>query len=115
MYFSPILADTLALTAHELVEKKTSGVYNLVGDERISKYDFAITLCKEFDLPTSLVRREQVKNANLQAKRPQDMSLDNQKIQKILGRKMGSVVQFLLTLHNQEITGRRTELLEAVS
>jgi len=115
VYFSPILADTLALTVHELVEKKTSGVYNLVGDERVSKYDFAIALCMEFGLPTTLLKREQIKNANLQAKRPQDMSLDNQKIKNYLGRNMGSVAQFLEMLHKQEMMGRQTELLQAVS
>lgn len=115
VYFSPILADNLALTVHELVEKKASGVYNLVGDERISKYDFAMLLCKEFSLPTNLIRREQIKNANLEAKRPQDMSLDNQKIQKKLGRKMGDVAEFLVTLHEQEAKGRKTELFKAVS
>jgi dTDP-4-dehydrorhamnose reductase len=115
VYFSPILADTLALAVHELVEKKASGVYNLVGDERVSKYSFAMSLCKEFDLPTNLLRREQLENAQLQAKRPQDMSLDNQKLQKALGRKIGTVAQFLAMLHEQEIMGRRTELLNAVS
>jgi len=115
VYFSPILADTLVLVVHELVEKRISGVYNLVGDERISKYDFAITLCNEFDLSAGLIRRQQVKNSSLQAKRPRDMSLDNQKVRKLLGRKIGTVTQFLSMLHNQETEGRRAELLNAIS
>mgnify|MGYP000126010623 FL=1 len=115
VYFSPILADTLALIAHELVEKKVSGVYNLVGDERISKYDFAMKLCQEFSLPTELVRSTQIGDVKLQAKRPKDMSLDNTKIQKVTGRSIGTVAQFLSVLHNQELEGRRVELLEATS
>lgn len=115
VFFTPILADTLVSVIHELVEKRVSGVYNLVGDERISKYDFAVAICKEFSLPTSLIRREQVENANLQAKRPQDMSLDNQKVQEILGKKVGTAAQFLSILHAQEAEGRRLELLNAVN
>jgi dTDP-4-dehydrorhamnose reductase len=115
VFFTPILADELALAVHELVEKRSFGVYNLVGDERISKYDFGIALCKEFDLPTDLIKREQLKNVNLQAERPQDMSLDNYKAQKVLGRKLGTVAQFLSVLHKQELDGRKLELLKAIS
>lgn len=115
VFFTPILADTLVSVAHELVEKKVSGVYNLIGDERISKYDFAIALCKEFELPFGLIKRTQLQNARLQAERPQDMSLDNQKVQKVLGRNIGAVAQFLSALHVQEVEGRRVELLEAIS
>lgn len=115
VFFTPILADDLALSVHELVEKRSSGVYNLAGDERVSKYDFGIALCKEFGLATELIEREQLKNVSLQAKRPQDMSLDNHKAQKILGRKLGTVAQFLSTLHDQELDGRRLALLEAIS
>jgi hypothetical protein len=43
------------------------------------------------------------------------MSLDNQKIQKKLGRKIGDVAEFLVTLHEQEAKGRKTELFKAVS
>ena len=114
VYFTPILADTLALAAHELIEKGASGVFNLAGDDRLSKYEFALQLSNQFGLPAELIQRDQVAHANLLALRPQDMSLDNNKARQILGRGLGTVPQFLSALHAQEIAGRRSEFLESI-
>ena len=114
IYFTPILADTLALAAHELIEKGASGVFNLTGDDRLSKYEFALQLSNQFGLPAELIQRDQVAHANLLALRPQDMTLDNNKARQILGRGLGTVPQFLSALHAQEIAGRRSEFLESI-
>lgn len=110
VYFTPVLADTLALAAHELIEKGASGIFNLSGDERLSKYSFALQLSEEFGLPAELIRRDQVMHARLPALRPRDMSLDNNKARQILGRELGTAHQFLSVLRAQEMTGRRSEL-----
>lgn len=114
IYFTPILADTLALAAHELIEKGVSGIFNLVGDDRLSKYEFALQLSKQFRLPAELIQRNQVAHAPLLASRPRDMSLDNSKARQILGRGLGSVSQFLSILNAQEIEGRRSEIFESI-
>lgn len=44
VFFTPILADALALHAHALLDAGASGVFHVVGDERISKYEFALSL-----------------------------------------------------------------------
>lgn len=114
VYFTPILADTLALTSHELLDKGVSGVINVVGDERVSKYQFAQDLCKAFDLPGSCIRRAKIKDYDFLAPRPLDMSLDNTKLCKILGRNVGGLTNFFYELRKQEIVGRRAELFNAV-
>ena len=38
VFITPILLDILASSAHELVARDISGIINLVGEERISKY-----------------------------------------------------------------------------
>jgi len=114
VYITPILLDSLALAAHELIEKKISGTFNLVGDERISKYEFAIRIAKQFDLPVNLIKRDKMESTNLSAKRPHDMSLSNLKAKEILGRSMGQVDEFLSMLYAQELSGRHNEFLKAV-
>lgn len=115
VFFSPILADALAIAAHELVARGASGVFNLVGDERISKHEFGMKLADAFGLSAMLIRRGQVANANLRAPRPRDMSLDNAKARAALGRDLGMVDEFLAMLRTQERAGRPAELLHAVS
>jgi dTDP-4-dehydrorhamnose reductase len=115
VFITPILLDKLALFAHELISINSSGIINLVGEERISKYEFALKLVSHFDLPTELVRRSQVACTNFKAPRPNDMSLDNARVRQILGRNMGSVDDYLAELLSQEAQGRRLELFNAVS
>jgi dTDP-4-dehydrorhamnose reductase len=115
VYFTPILADVLALTAHELASRGVSGIFNLVGGERVSKYDYAQLLAKHFALPLELIRRDQVVNAKLRAPRPNDMSLDITKLHDELGRSLGSLDEYFRILHSQEEKGRRVELLHSVS
>lgn len=115
VYVSPILADALALAAHELVERAASGIFNLVGGERVSKYEFALQLAEHFSLPAELIRRDQLAHANLQAQRPRDMSLDNSKARSLLGRGLGGLDEYLVALRSQEAQGRRLELFHAVS
>ena len=50
IYYTPILVEPLVDTVHELVQRKASGIFNVVGDDRISKYDFGLKLAREFNL-----------------------------------------------------------------
>ncbi len=115
VYFTPILADYLAQAAHELSERGATGVFHLAGDERISKYEFGLRLVEHFELPAELIQRTTVKNAELRARRPQDMSLDNSKASEMLQRSRTCLDEYLRGLRAQEMTGRRMELLHSVA
>jgi dTDP-4-dehydrorhamnose reductase len=115
VFFTPILADALAMAAHDLVEKGASGVYNLVGDQRLSKYEFARILAHDFSLPEHLLLQHSFDGSELVAARPHDMSLDNRKAREALGRDLGNVPQFLAALRQQELSGRGPELLKSVN
>jgi len=114
VYFTPILADTLALAAHELMEKGASGVFNLGGPDRLSKYEFALRVSAQFGLPVELIQRGQVSQGNLLASRPRDMSLDCSRARQMLGRDLGSIPQYLRDLQTQEVEGRRADLYESI-
>lgn len=114
VFFTPILADTLAVAAHELLEKGAKGIFNVVGDERLSKYTFALLVCQQFNLPQSLLEPNKISQMPSLVTRPLDMSLSNDKSQKWLGRKLGFVSGFLKQLADQEIAGRQKELFESV-
>jgi dTDP-4-dehydrorhamnose reductase len=114
VFFTPILIDTLALAAHQLVQNGASGIYNLVGDQRLSKFEFACKLANHFSLPTKLLLPQNSDDSKLLAARPKDMSLDNSKARKALGRNLGDVEQFLANLSAQESSGRNAELLKSI-
>ncbi|GAB2182020.1 hypothetical protein DLREEDagrD3_22430 [Denitratisoma sp. agr-D3] len=114
VYFTPILADALALSAHKLASSDASGLFNLVGSERISKYEFGLRLARAFDLPQDLVQPSHVAQARLKAQRPPDMSLDNHRFLDRLGEPLGNLEDWFEVLREQERLGRREELLSAV-
>lgn len=105
VFYSPILLETLALAVHELIEIKASGIFNVVGDERISKYDFGYKLSEEFGLEFERVRSGLFSDQRTLVHRPRDMSLSNQKVCSLLGRRMGDTKKHLAILHQQEING----------
>lgn len=113
VFFTPILIEALARNAHELLGQGNNGVMNIVGDERISKYEFGRRLAERFSLNIDLLRRGSVAGAKLTAPRPADMSLDNALARKRLGRKLGTVDDFLNVLKQQETSGLMREIHEA--
>jgi dTDP-4-dehydrorhamnose reductase len=114
-YITPILADRLAHACHALVERGERGIYNVVGDERVSKYDFGVQLAEAYGLPKALLHRGKIAASNLSATRPPDMSLDNTQARERLGAPVGTLADFFSILQQQDRAGRRVELLAAVT
>jgi len=87
-YNSPTYADSLAHGLLNLCQKRVSGVFHMAGRRRSSRYDFALTIAREFDLDPSLIIPTKMENLKIWiANRPQDSSLRVDKAQEMLGLK----------------------------
>jgi dTDP-4-dehydrorhamnose reductase len=78
-FITPTLNTNLARMVLEAGEKRLCGVYHLAGATRISRYDFALELAREFDLDHSLILPSRMEDLKWTAKRPMDSSLDTSK------------------------------------
>ena len=101
VFFTPILIQTLVMAVHDLIKNQTSGILNVGGDERISKYDFGLAVAKQFGLEPTLIKSIRIIDQTSLVQRPKDMSLSNFKACTLLGRSLGSVSAQLLTLKAQ--------------
>ena len=110
VYYTPILIEAAAQTAHDLINLKASGIFHVVGDERISKYEFGLRIAKEFNLDSSIINPGFLADQVSLVQRPYDMSLSNQKTCKLLGRKLGGVAEHIARLHQQEQNGLAQEI-----
>ena len=110
IYYTPMLVEPFVYTVHELAHKKAKGIFNVVGDDRISKYDFGLRLAKEFNLDNSLIDEGKIIDKLSLVNRPHDMSLSNQKVSNYLARKMGGLDEQILKLKVQEVNGLAKEL-----
>lgn len=105
VYYTPILAENLIISVHELLETNAQGIFNVVSDNRISKFDFGITIANEFNLDKNYIKPGFFRSNSALVQRPIHMSLSNNKIRKLLGRQIGTVEEQIKRLNNQEMEG----------
>ena len=103
VFYTPILAESVVTAVHELIDQKAYGIYHIVGDDKISKYEFGLLLADEFDLDQSRIDIGSLADNPSLIRRPLDMSLSNLKAKKLLGRELGGVRQHISRLHQQEL------------
>jgi dTDP-4-dehydrorhamnose reductase len=110
VFYTPIHAGCLSQITHALLEKGAIGVFNVVGDERITKYNFGRKLADRFELDASLIKRSKILDKHNLVERPMDMSLSNSKVCAYLNRVIGGVDEQLDMLCKQETDGIAAEL-----
>lgn len=91
VYFSPLLANDLAEVLLAMLDCGLSGIYHVVGSERISKYEFARSVAATFGFDLDRVSTARLTESRLRAPRPLDTSLSTGKIAGVLGRSMPDV------------------------
>ena len=103
--YTPILIEAVAEAVHELSDLGASGVFNVVGDERLSKYEFGLKVATRFGLDLSRIKPGLLAERPSIVERPRDMSLSNQRACDYLGRPLGGVDEHLTRLQQQEDSG----------
>jgi dTDP-4-dehydrorhamnose reductase len=102
VFYTPILIEEVARATHELVALKAFGIFHVVGDDRISKYDFGHKIAQAFNLNERLIKPGSINDLISLVQRPSDMSLNNQRTCNLLGRAIGGVNEHILVLNQQE-------------
>lgn len=110
VFYTPILIETAVQAVHDLINLKANGIFHVVGDERITKYEFGLKIAEEFSLDSSLINPGFLTDQVSQFQRPHDMSLSNNKTCNLLGRKLGGVNEHIARLHQQEQNGLAQEI-----
>jgi len=75
VFFTTIEVSLLASAIEKLFNSDFKGILNVVGNEKISKYDFGIKVAENFGFDKSLIIPTSVEGFDFKAKRPKDMSL----------------------------------------
>ncbi|MDA0330151.1 MAG: sugar nucleotide-binding protein [Gemmatimonadetes bacterium] len=112
VYYTPIHLEAQRTAIFDLIARGVSGVVNVVGDERLSKYAFGMKVADRFGLDESLIRAGRITEQVGLVRRPHDMSLSNGRARTLLGRSLGDVDAHLTLLKQQEEAGLAEELRE---
>ena len=102
VYFTPILVDELVKKTHQLIDSNAIGIFNIVGSERMTKYEFGIKLTKHFNFDSGLINKISINDKSSLVKRPKDMSLSNKKLCQVLNCEIASLDEQLQTLKEQK-------------
>lgn len=94
-YFTPIEVTYLAEALETLALSDFTGIINIAGSERCSKYDFGIGMSKVFGLDPSVIHSRKMEINTFRAKRQKDLSLSTEKFVKIFGNKLPNVRESL--------------------
>ena len=82
-FFTPIYTFFLVEALLVLIKKNKKGIFNVVGNDRISKYQFLVLIAKQFKIKKYIIENFPLeKNFRLFAKRCKDLSLSNNKLKK---------------------------------
>jgi dTDP-4-dehydrorhamnose reductase len=93
VYFCPLLATDLAQIFLKMLGREMWGLYHVVANECISKYEFGVLLARQFNLDQTLIEPASVAKANLGAVRSLNLSMKADKITQELGEAPPSMSQ----------------------
>jgi dTDP-4-dehydrorhamnose reductase len=102
VFYTPIITDKLVKLTHDLLEVNAKGIYNIVSDKRVSKYEFGMSVAEVFDLDKSLIIKSYLNEELNLVKRPLDMSLSNHKVSSLLNMVIGDIHDHIKLLKLKE-------------
>ena len=92
VFFSPVSFNTVYSIISILIKKNILGIYNMGSNKGMTKEQFGIAFCNELKLEKKYIKSNSLKEINLYAKRPQDMRLDNTKLEKKLNLRFDDLI-----------------------
>jgi dTDP-4-dehydrorhamnose reductase len=98
---NPTYVGDLAVGILAIVERERSGVYHIGGSERISRYDFALRIARQFGLDERKIGRATSADLRQIAARPLNTSFVILKAEAELGLKPANVSQGLTLLQRE--------------
>ena len=110
IFYTPILVEVAVEATHKLLKLQASGIFNITGNQRISKYQFGLNIAHEFKLDSNMIISGRFSDRSDLVIRPHDMSLSNKKACDLLGIFLGGPQEHLSILYQQELSGYAEEM-----
>lgn len=83
VYFSPVSFATLAAGFRSIVDNPVPGIFNVGSKDGMTKAEFISRFADALDLSQADIRRTNVSNVGLQARRPRDMRMSVSKFEQM--------------------------------
>ena len=99
--FNPLEVTNLSKMIYELSEKNFCGILHLSSDEIFSKFEFATKISEFFGFDSNLIKKASIDELGLNAKRPKNTTLVNNKAKNLLDTKIQKLDSWLRDIQNE--------------
>ena len=99
--FSPIHVSHLSEVIDIFLSNSHNGTFNCGSQDYLSKYEFGIKVADIFNLPCDTMLKSTLEQANLKAKRPRNMALCNDKLEKLIEYKLPKINEVIELLYQE--------------
>lgn len=99
--FCPMLVNDTARLLLEMLQKKLSGLYHVLGTQPMSKYQFGVEVARRFALDATLISPQSVESSSLTAKRSHNLWLSTHKLSTDLGHEIPAFSTGLAEFYTQ--------------
>lgn len=113
--FSSIYTLEFARILNIMLDKNLTGIFNLASRTSMSKYKFAVLIAEVFNKDKALIKPMSIGDHPFSAKRGKDLSLDIQKLSKVLGENMPSIEECVNLFFKDYQSGLSDEIKRLVS
>ena len=90
-FHNPIYSKYLCLFINFLIKKNKNGIFNVVSNEKLSKYEFGLLLAKQYKKNSKNIVSSKCQADSFFAKRNLDLSLSNKKFQRLYKNTLPSI------------------------
>ena len=97
-FFTPITTWHLTNELEWIIENNISGIIHIAGGEPISKYDFGMRICEGLGLDTVLIKKGSIDDAQFNARRSKDQTMDSCYYLRISNRVLPDMDQTILSI-----------------
>lgn len=94
-YRTPIHNESAAIAIWSLLAKRATGLFNLAGRTRVSRWELGQALTRRLGLPEEMLKRTSVKDFRGSPPRPPDCTLKVEKLETFLGHPMPTLDEML--------------------
>ena len=102
-FFTPIEITFLSKSIEQILISDFSGIINITGSDRCSKFGFGMQLAEEFGFDSSLIRATVMNPDSLVARRPTNMALSNAKFCTIFNTRLPTLQESIRKFRTNKI------------
>lgn len=115
LYSTPIYTGLLTRLLLEMIERNATGIWNIAGSERVSKYELGLRLAEVYGLNPEPIIPTSARKFPFKAPRPLDVSLNTTKINVFLGQATPSITDSLIAFKEEQDRGYQKAIIRTKS